>query len=395
MKESQQREYEFALSVYHKLKAAGYQSFFAGGAVRDQLMGVVPHDYDIATLAKPDEVLQLFPGSLEVGKKFGVIIVVKGDLQIEVTTFRKDQAYLDGRHPEAVIYSDAEEDARRRDFTMNALFWDPVCNQIVDYVAGKKDLEQKLIKAVGNPTERFKEDHLRMLRAIRFVSQLGFAIESQTWQAIQNNISLIKNVSRERIFQELSKMLTGKDIVKALKLCQEVHVFEIIFGGEYWRKIHWQDFKRRDQPWFYFWLAAIHVGLDKESLLKALSSLKTSQHWLQSLQKKLSWFIEKDKWSKSSLGELLELSFDEDYFYGLVEYVESQKLIESEKWKIFLLQSQRLGPQKPVPILKAKDLISKFSGPRLGEVLKQSYWAQLEGKIADLKTALDWLEKLS
>jgi poly(A) polymerase len=197
-----------ARAVAGRLRQAGHQALFAGGCVRDRLMGRPPKDYDVATSARPDEVERLFPRAIGVGKAFGVIRVRQAGHEYEVATFRQDHAYRDGRRPEAVTFSDAEQDARRRDFTINALFQDPATDDILDYVGGQADLAARVLRCVGEPRERFQEDHLRLLRAIRFSEALGFVLHPDTRQALVACAPLITRVSAERIRDELSRILT-------------------------------------------------------------------------------------------------------------------------------------------------------------------------------------------
>ena len=213
---------EDAERVLRRLQEAGHAAYFAGGCVRDQLRGAPPHDFDVATSARPEQVEALFPKRSDlVGKSFGVVIVRERSAFIEVATFRRDGVYADGRHPESVEFTTAEEDAQRRDFTVNALFWDPVQDRILDYVGGRADLEAKLLRAVGEPAKRFEEDKLRLLRAVRFASNLGFRIEACTWEAICRCAPQIESVSAERIRDELTKWLCGKDPACGLDLLDQ------------------------------------------------------------------------------------------------------------------------------------------------------------------------------
>ena len=199
---------ETAFKVVQTLQAKGFLAFFAGGCVRDHLLGREPKDYDIATAALPEEVEALFPKTIPIGKAFGVIAVVDGKETVEVATFREEAGTLDGRHPETVRFSAAEEDALRRDFTINGMFYDPVAEQLHDYVHGQRDLKKRIITAIGDPSERFEEDHLRMLRAVRFAHTLGFALDHKTENAIRNMAPLITKISAERIEMELTGILT-------------------------------------------------------------------------------------------------------------------------------------------------------------------------------------------
>jgi len=200
---------ELAHRVAKTLQASRYQAFYVGGSVRDLLLGRPPKDYDIATDATPDRVLRMFPNARQVGAHFGVILVTEGDAQVEVATFRSDHVYLDGRRPGRVEFeTDPQQDVIRRDFTINALLMSPVTGEVTDYVGGRRDLEDGAIRAIGNPERRFNEDHLRMLRAVRFAARFGFDIEPETFAAIRKLHGLICRVSAERIRDELVRILT-------------------------------------------------------------------------------------------------------------------------------------------------------------------------------------------
>jgi poly(A) polymerase len=198
---------EDALGVLMHLRKSGHTAYFAGGCVRDQLLGLEAKDWDVATDAEPGRVRELFPSTQAVGAAFGVILVRSGKSVVEVATFRADGVYEDGRRPSSVRFTSAEEDARRRDFTINGLFLDPVKNEVIDFVGGREDLKAKKIRAIGTPAERFGEDHLRLLRAVRFAARFGFEIESTTAEAIRGLASRIKQISPERVGDELRLML--------------------------------------------------------------------------------------------------------------------------------------------------------------------------------------------
>jgi poly(A) polymerase len=218
-----------ARDIVAQLQQAGYVAYLAGGCVRDHLLGVEAKDYDIATSARPEEVQRLFPRVTDItGKSFGVVRVLVGEEFYEVATFRQDGPYKDGRHPESVRFATAQEDAQRRDFTINGLFFDPVTEQLIDYVGGESDLRGGLIRAIGNPADRFAEDQLRLLRAIRFATRLIFKIEPKTWEAICAGASSIRTISAERIRDELNKIFTaskpelGLDLLDRSGLLAEV-----------------------------------------------------------------------------------------------------------------------------------------------------------------------------
>jgi poly(A) polymerase len=198
-----------ARRIVEKLRLNGYEALFAGGWVRDYLLHRRPKDIDIATSALPNEVLRLFPHSRSIGAQFGVIQVLLYGHAYEVATFRSDNAYLDGRHPSSIAFSGPEQDALRRDFTINGLFYDPIANGLIDYVRGKIDIQNKFIRTIGDPDARFSEDKLRMLRAIRLACDLRFTIVRETWEAIQKHAADILQISWERIRDELIKLFTG------------------------------------------------------------------------------------------------------------------------------------------------------------------------------------------
>jgi poly(A) polymerase len=195
-----------AHEIVRKLRAAGHVAYYAGGCVRDLLSEHAPEDIDIATDARPDAVQKMFPRTYAVGAHFGVIVVLENDFQFEVATFRSDGAYIDGRHPVEVHFATAKEDAARRDFTINGMFFDPEKEEVIDFVGGREDLKCRLIRAIGDPAQRFAEDRLRMLRAVRFATVLGFEIDPATWNAIVASAVSITQISAERIREELVKI---------------------------------------------------------------------------------------------------------------------------------------------------------------------------------------------
>ena len=196
------------------LRAAGHIAYFAGGCVRDLLLGKIPKDFDIATSARPEEVQKTFARTYAVGAHFGVVVVLKSGFQVEVATFRSDGAYLDGRRPTSVHFSSPEEDARRRDFTINGMFYDPPNESVIDFVGGREDLALQRIRAIGEPAERFAEDRLRLLRAIRFATTLDFEIEAVTWGAIKDAVAAISEISAERIREELVRIFLSPQRVR-------------------------------------------------------------------------------------------------------------------------------------------------------------------------------------
>jgi putative nucleotidyltransferase with HDIG domain len=219
---------EIAKEIVQQLQAASFAAFWVGGCVRDFLLGREPDDFDIATDAKPEQVEKLFKRTVAVGRKFGVMVVVEGGHQFQVATFRAEADYQDGRRPEKIIFANAEADASRRDFTVNGLFYDPLTKKIHDWVGGEKDLRAKIIRTIGKPEERFGEDHLRLLRAVRFAAQLNFEIEPKTFAAVKKLAPKIKLIGAERIRDELLKLFSPPHAARGLELLRDSGLLEHI-----------------------------------------------------------------------------------------------------------------------------------------------------------------------
>lgn len=294
---------QFAVDVVSRLRAAGHESLWAGGCVRDELLGRIPADYDVATAAKPDEVRRVFGHgrTLAVGAAFGVITVLgpKGAGQIEVATFRTDAAYTDGRHPAGVTFSTAPEDAQRRDFTINGLFFDPLTGEVHDYVGGRADLAAGVVRAIGVPAMRFGEDHLRMLRAVRFAAAFGFALEGETRAAIERMAHLVTTVSPERIAAELRGMVSRPGRRRALELLAETGLAKEVLpevapdavGAPDVQSEAWGEAARLvdalDEPSLASALAALYEPVGAAPLRQAANRLRLSNRevklagWLQ------------------------------------------------------------------------------------------------------------------
>jgi poly(A) polymerase len=218
-----------AIAIVKKLRDAGYLAFFVGGCVRDLIMGITPKDYDIATSARPEQVMRLFPESIAVGAQFGVVLVIQEGQQIEVATFRSDGAYGDGRHPDQVTYSDdPRHDVLRRDFTINGLLYDPIIEAVLDYVEGRRDIRERIIRTIGNAEQRLMEDKLRLIRAVRFAARFDYRFAPETQTAIARLADRIQQVSQERIREELIKILTEGTAARGMRLLDESHLLQHI-----------------------------------------------------------------------------------------------------------------------------------------------------------------------
>lgn len=217
-----------AVDIVKNLRKAGFRAYWVGGCVRDLAMGQEPQDYDVATDARPEQIMKLFPKTIPVGVSFGVVKVLLEEDGFEVATFRSDGRYLDGRHPIEVHFSGEKEDAFRRDFTINGMFFDPIEDQLIDYVGGKKDIEAKLIRCIGDPNQRFAEDKLRLIRTVRFAVRFGYRIEPSTHQALVDLAPQILEVSSERIRDEQAKILMGPHPGQGVRLLHQTGLLKVI-----------------------------------------------------------------------------------------------------------------------------------------------------------------------
>jgi poly(A) polymerase len=217
-----------ATRLVGRLREAGHEAYFAGGCVRDMLLGREAKDFDIATSARPDQIQELFPRTLAVGAAFGVVVVLEDGMEFQVATFRSDGAYHDGRHPDSVEFGTAEGDALRRDFTVNGLFYDPVEKRVIDFVGGESDLRKKILRCIGDPGDRFTEDKLRLLRCVRFSASLGFEIDPPTWSALCQKAPEITVVSTERIRDELVKIFTHPSRVAGFDLLDRCGLLKVL-----------------------------------------------------------------------------------------------------------------------------------------------------------------------
>ena len=385
------KSFQSVQKVYFELDRAGYEVYLAGGCVRDGLLKRVPNDFDIATNATPDEVQKVFAKSLDVGKQFGVIVVLIDGEQVEVATFRNDGVYTDGRRPEKIEFSSAKEDALRRDFTINALFYDLKSEKIIDYVGGVSDLHRKTIRAVGEPLRRFEEDHLRILRAIRFSSQLGFEIEKNTLNAVLAMSPMITKVSRERIQIEIEKTFLGPHWLKALGYLFDANVFKVLFKD---LNLLQNEFSKmpilNDEHtiWVNLFLALKKCN-ENFDCKKELGNWKFSGQTKTAILHALDW--DQERLHNISVGEAVEVCFDSYSQYGLSQLELTDALLIQKRNSI----NERLKvlKVKPEPFLRASDLAEK-SGRELGDSLRRTYWAQLEGVVKDVPEALSFAKAL-
>jgi poly(A) polymerase len=399
-----------ALRVVRKLREAGFEAYWAGGSVRDELLGRQPHDYDIATSARPEQVRTLFghARTLAIGAAFGVIGVqaLRGCEPVEVATFRTDGIYADGRHPDSVHYSDARHDASRRDFTINGLFYDPLQQRVIDYVEGQEDLHAGLIRAIGDPRARYTEDKLRMLRAVRIATTLGFQIEQETETAIREMAGQINIVSAERTGMELRKLLTHPRRSQGVALLARVGLLKPLLP-----ELAWQATAKADEGWRRT-LRRLD-RLQSDSLSTCLAALLlTAGDWqpMRQVARRLrysnkevdrtQWLLESlplvttaDKLAWPQLQRLLVHEGSRELLALAEASVEDSNRVESHAGlqrcrEVLALPSEHLNPP---PLISGDDLIAHGlqPGPHFGCLLATIRDAQLLGHLADRQQALE------
>ena len=414
---------EDALAVLKRLREAGHEAYFAGGCVRDVLLGLQPKDWDIATNAPPKRVRELFRNTQAVGAAFGVILVRQGKSVVEVATFRTDEKYLDGRRPSAVRFTTAEEDAQRRDFTINGLFLDPLENdRVIDFVGGRDDLKHRRLRAIGDPAKRFAEDHLRLLRAVRFAARFNLSIEAGTAAAISRDVPLIKRISPERVGEELRLMLTAPTREIAWKLLWDFGLIDVIFrflptrpGMKYdahraiFPKV--KSVSKPDAIPFGLALAAAVLCLKHQESptddLRTILVKPASRHAVKAMRQALKISNDESDQMHDALEGLAPLLGDDEprvatmkRFLARPTSALSRALLSAMKRvgvqvdRIEWLEGQLGVLEKtevaPAPLITGDDLTAAGlrPGPAFKRILEAVYDAQLEGRVNDRESAL-------
>ncbi|HZL36832.1 MAG TPA: CCA tRNA nucleotidyltransferase [Tepidisphaeraceae bacterium] len=416
-----------AMVVLKRLRDAGHEAYFAGGCVRDLLLARAPRDWDVATNAPPNRVRGLFSNTQAVGAAFGVILVRYGGSQIEVATFRADAQYLDGRHPTGVRFTTAGEDARRRDFTINGLFLDPLLDaplqeQVIDFVGGRDDLRNHVIRAIGDPEARFREDHLRLLRAVRFAARFGFTIEPQTAAAIRRHAAQLIRISPERIADELRTMLTPPTRNEAYRLLEELSLRPLLF-----RFLEMPDGKGRAPradsifaalapgEWIPFGLALAGAGIDHYLRqgpdnvdVRRLFERPIAQRIVHALRQSLKISNEESEELGQSLEGLDLLTRDDPPTLAikkrflaraaaplsreLLDALGETGLLASKRVEALRLQLAELEKTEfaPPPLITGDDLTTAglVPGPMFKRVLDRVYDEQLEDRIRSREEAM-------
>jgi len=438
--------YPKAVEIVNTLKQNGHTAFFVGGCVRDVLLGSKPKEIDITTSATPEEIQKLFKKTYPVGAKFGVCIVANGDHNFEVSTFRKDSDYEDGRRPSYVTFSDPKEDASRRDFTINALFWDPIESKLYDYVGGLDDLNAGIIKAVGDPIKRFEEDRLRILRCARFVSQLEFAVDKGTYEALFQIKDPLKGISPERLRDELEKILMTKKPSIALNILNDLDILKIVIpelsamkGVPQPKEFHkydvWghtmyaldvaaKDIKEEEKTKELMWALLLHdVGKpstitmpkDKDDRIRFNGhdneGAKLAEAILIRLKlpnktiKKVCYIVQNhmrigkaDQMRKSKLKMLLA----KDTFKDELNLIYADIKASHEKMDIYEFLKKEYKDfvaenKLPMAIVDGKFLIEMGykPSPLFNKIIKKAYEAQLEGNFEDKESAKKFVKAIS
>lgn len=427
---------EKALAIIKRLREEGYESYLAGGCVRDMLLGKSPQDYDITTNALPDDIRKIFSQTIPVGAQFGVMLVMMDGQAFEVATFRHDGPYLDGRRPAHVRYGTLEEDILRRDFTVNGMVYDPIEERVIDIVDGRKDLERRTIRAIGNARERFEEDRLRMVRAVRFAANLGFTIEEQTFGAIRELAPTVTDISWERIGEEITRILTEGGARKGFELLDSTGLLKVLLpeieamkGVEQSPDYHPEGdvFQhtmllldqlqsptetlaygcllhdvakplcvRRDGDRLTFYGHTEQGAEIAEEILKRLKRSRATwervvylvrNHLRHTQAPKMRLSTLKRFLGEENIDELLELTrIDALAANGDLQYYDFCKQRQAE------LSVEEIHPE---PLLRGRDLIAMgfTPGPIFQEILKQVEEAQLGGELVTREEAMTWVGK--
>lgn len=428
---------ELACRVAGRLREAGYEVYFAGGCVRDRLLGNEPKDYDIATSARPEEVTALFEKTDAVGAHFGVILVKVQGVAFEVATFRTDGSYADGRRPESVEFATAQEDALRRDFTVNGLFEDPETGEVVDYVGGQKDLEAGILRAIGVPAERFGEDALRLMRAVRFAVRLGFELEAGTWAAVKLHAANLQKVSIERVQQEFSKILLCKGRRRGVELLVESGLMQVflpefmeLIGCEQPPQFHPEGDvythtcimleMLEGEPSLELCLAVLLHDIGKPptySYDEQAQRIRFSSHDAVGAEMSQA-ILSRMKYPKVVIGAVVQMvehhmrfmhvrqmrtaklkrmmsrtHFEDEMELHRVDCASSNGISENYDFIREKQQEFAAEPLMPEPLLKGKDLIDRGMqpGPAFRKILNRLQTEQLEGRLKDRASALAWL----
>jgi poly(A) polymerase len=402
----------YATTIVKKLVGAGHIAYFAGGWVRDYLMKHPSDDIDIATSASVQEIQSLFPKTIPVGVAFGIVIVVEEGHHFEVATFRKEQGYLDGRRPTSIESASPQEDAQRRDFTINGMFWDPLKNQLHDFVEGQKDLTQGIIRAIGDPHERLLEDRLRMMRAVRYSTRFNFPIETETLQAIVSHApSLLPAVAMERIWQEFKKMSLFAHFDRGLITLHRLNLLPIIFPRL--KEVPVEEIQKRLEPLSFFpkdaptitELLELFPDHSLEHLFELCDYLKLSRsereivrflyHAKQMLNMPREWLakLEKIEWAQFYANPYASICLRIIAAHLTSEMRENFLKEHESRRQSLEVAIQRI--QSQTPVVRADHLMREGIAPgkKMGVLLKEAERISVNEEVDKSGTIIDLLKK--
>ena len=427
-----------AREIAARLRENDYIAYFAGGCVRDMVRGLTPKDYDIATDARPEAVQKLFPHTYAVGAHFGVIIVLENGFQFEVATFRSDEGYIDGRHPSAVRFSSPEEDAKRRDFTINGMFYDPVAEEVIDFVEGRVDIAAKLVRAIGDPAERLAEDRLRMLRAVRFATVLDYKIDNGTWKALVANAPSVNQISAERIRDELVRVLTSPNRVRGWDLLDSSGLMRVILPeidamkgclqpeqfhpeGDVFQhtRLMLQFLPEKVSVPLVFSVVLHDVAKPRTATVDETGRIRFSGHdrlgaeMTEEIMRRLRFsgaeieatvemvrqhmvFKDVPKMRVAKLKRFMARpTFEDELELHRVDCEGSHRMLDNYEFLLRKREEFANEPIIPLPLVRGDDLIALGlkPGPKFGEILEAAETQQLEGKLRTREEALEWVKR--
>ena len=388
-----------ATEIVRELRSRGHEAYLVGGCVRDMVMAIEPADYDIATSARPEEIVEIFPRTESIGAQFGVILVIYRGHRFEVATFRSDEAYVDGRRPTGVVFTDAKQDVLRRDFTINGLLYDPISKEVIDYVGGQADIQAKLVRAIGDPHDRFEEDKLRILRAVRFGARLGYQIEPRTWQAVVAMAPRIHQVSSERIREEVCRILTEGRAARGFRLMEESGLRREIFPEVEWTG-HIEASLRFLKPGA---LADFAMGVllhqtalsSAATIVERLKFSRAGMHHILALIGNLPQFFRVGQMSVAEMKRFFRLNRFEDHLeLARIHLMAAGKDLSDVNYVLSRLAAWTDKDIYPEPLITGDDLIAIGfpPGPVFKEILTTVEDAQLEGRLRNRSEALDFVK---
>ena len=389
-----------AIEIVNELRTHGHEAYFVGGCVRDMVMKIEPADYDIATSAHPAEITRIFPRTETIGAQFGVVLVIKRGHPFEVATFRSDEAYIDGRHPSGVVFTDARQDVLRRDFTINGLLYDPLTHEVIDYVNGRADIDAKIVRAIGDPRSRFEEDKLRILRAIRFGARLGYTIEQETWNAVRAMAPKIHQVSSERVRDELTRILIEGQSARGIRMLEESGLRAQILPELEWTthiEKSLEFLERGSTADFGFGVLLHHTAVTEvQGIVERLKFSRAEMHHIEALVENLPRFSEVRQMTISTLKRFFRV----DRFDHHLELARIHALAGGEQLRDY---TYALGKWKewsheeiwPRPLVTGNDLIAMGfePGPQFKEILTRVEDEQLEGRLTTSEHALEFVRR--